>query len=101
MSHIRAILLLKLEGVLITRKYSSGLTISVEESKIRKLINPDYILKMDKIICQNGDRYLVTDVSQDRIELMLINRKKISRQNLADFMKQVLHIERADCFETE
>jgi hypothetical protein len=86
---------------LITRKYASGLAITVEESKIRKIINPDYILKMDKIFCLNGDKYLVTGASQDNIELMMISRRKLSNQEFIEFMKQVSHIERADCFEKD
>jgi hypothetical protein len=86
-------------GALITRKYGSGLIFAVEESKIRKIKNPEYILKMDKIFCQNGDRYLVTEATQDKIELMMINRRKLSRQELVGFLSQVSHVERADCFE--
>lgn len=86
---------------MITRNLKSGLTILVEDSKVRKIKNPDYVLKMDKIFCLNGDKYLVTEASQDKIELMMISRRKLSRQDLPDFLKQVSHIERADCFEKE
>jgi hypothetical protein len=99
MSRCAGILIIKNGGALITRKYASGLTITVEESKIRKIKDPEYVLNMDKIFCLNGDKYLVTEASKDKIELMMINRRKLSRQDLAGFLSQVSHVERADCFE--
>jgi len=86
---------------MITRHLKSGLNISVDESKTRRIERPDYVLKMDKIFCLNGDRYLVTEASQNKIELMMINRRKLSRQDLTNFFKLVSHIERADCFEKD
>jgi uncharacterized protein YlzI (FlbEa/FlbD family) len=100
MSQGAAILLIKGDA-LITRKFASGLTITVEESKIRKIKDLDYVLKMDKIFCINGDKYLVTEASQEKIELMMISRRKLSRQELAGFLSQVSYIERADCFEKD
>ena len=84
---------------MISRQFASGLAITVEEAKIRKIKAPEYVLEMDKILCHNGDRYLVTKASQNEIELMMISRRKLSRRNLAEFLSQVSHVERADCFE--
>jgi hypothetical protein len=81
------------------RRDTKSMTIEFEPSKISNIKNPEYLLNMDKLIMSNGDTWLVSNASKNKIELQLLSRKTISQENLPEFLKDLNHIQRADCFE--
>ena len=78
-------------------KNRKTLTIVVEDSKENSIINPEYLLFMDKVQMNNGDEFLVTKASQDEIEVCM--NKTIKKEKLSEFLKEMKCIIRAECFE--
>ena len=78
---------------------NGDVSISVVESEKRKIENPDYLLKMDNIEMKNGEKYLVTNVDSGEVELMMITRKRIKKEDISNFLKDMSFVERSDCFE--
>jgi hypothetical protein len=87
--------------LMIIRRFKSGLTLVAEETEIRTITRPRNLHAMDRVFCTNGDQYLVTRASLDKVELMLVSRRNLSGPEINAFLSKVSRIERPDCFAVE
>ena len=80
-------------------KTKKDTNIFIEESKRKRIENPDCLLKMDKIFFKDGSHGLITRANQDSIEIMITSRIIIKKNKIQSFIKKISHIVRAECFE--
>ena len=73
------------------------LTVIVEESPQNVIVDPEYLLFMDKIVMMNKDVFLVTKAENGEIEVCM--NKTIKKEDLDSFLKSMSHVVRAECFE--
>ena len=78
---------------------NENVSIQVEKSAKTQILNPEYLLHYDKIYMKNGDIFLVTKAGTDQIELMMVSRKIVKKENIQEFMNTMGFVERSDCFE--
>jgi ribosomal protein L21E len=82
-------------------KKTESLLITVDPSNVSVIPLPEYLLPMDRIIMKNGGEYLVNKIENGEIELQLLTRIKHNKESVQEFLKDLLHVKRADCFEID
>lgn len=80
-------------------KDKKSMTIFVEESKKKKIRNPDYLLQMDKIFFKDGSYCVVTKANQKEIEIT--KKVKIKKEDVSKFLEKSSYVLRAECFEPD
>jgi hypothetical protein len=82
-----------------TGEEKDTVTVTVEKSAKTHIMKPEYLLQMDKLFMKNGEIFLVTKAGPDQIELMMVSRKVVKKENIQEFMDNLGFVERSECFE--